>query len=205
MLCHDEAHAKPFSFLTPDEIENMLNTSSDDDFGSDMILSPDPDNLKKAVFELLNKLKNLLDKITNNFLEDNTTNESVTITNTAKRSIRNVDNITNVSLAQFNITKVQQNLNTSTESVLPNKVTENQTQPNIINYSLVTSSAPSADFLSAAFMNSGLLINNDTKQNNNTRVNNISNILLYSLSTWYGFTAIKSMNILIIINIIIII
>jgi len=204
MLCHDEAHAKPFSFLTPDEFENMLNTSFDDDFGSDDILSLDPDNLRKTFFESLNKLKNLLDKIYENFLADNTTNESVTITSTAKRSIRNVDNMTNVSLAQFNITKVQQNLNTSTESVLPNKVTENQTQPNIINYSLVTKSTPSADFLSAAFINTGPLINSDTKQNNNTRVNNISNIL-YSLSTWSGFTAIKSMNILIIINIIIII
>jgi len=189
MCCHDEVNGKYISLnvLEPKEIEYIPNLAIFDDYGSETYF-------ERGYFEYLKKTINYFNKIYNSFLMDNNNELD---TNTSKRITRNA-NTADSPLAQANIIKVQQNLIMTTESVLPRNVTENQTQPQI-DYSLVTNSTPSADFLSAAFISTGPMINDNTKQNNYTYVNKIS-YTLYSLSTWSGFTTIKSMNILMIID-----
>jgi len=192
MCCHDEVDGK-FIFLNvlreEKEIEYKPNLAIFDDYGS-------VSNFRRGSFEYWKKTIDYFNEIYYSFWMDNKINELDT--NTSKRITRNA-NMADSPLTQANIIKVRQNLSTTTESVLPSSVTENQTQPQI-NYSLVTNSTPSADFLSAASPSTEPMINNNTKQNNYTYVNKISNTL-YSLSNWSGFTRIKGMNILIIIDI----
>lgn len=191
MCCYNEVNGKYFSLnvLKPREIEYIPNLTIFDDYSSES-------DFESGYFEYCKKTIDYFNKIYNSFLMDNKINELDT--NTSKRIIRNA-NTADSPLAKANIIKVQQNLSTTTESVWSSNVIENQTQSQI-DYSLVTNSTPSADFLSAAFISTGPMVNNNTKQNNYTYVNKISNTL-YSLSTWSAFTMIKSMNILIIINI----
>lgn len=190
MCCHDEVNGKYISLnvLEPKEIEYIPNLAIFDDYGSET-------DFEIGYFEYWKNTIDYFNKIYNSFWVDYKINELDI--NTSKRIIRNA-NTADSPLALANIIKVQQNLSMITESVLPSNVTENQTQPQI-DYSLVTNSTPSADFLSAAFISTGPMINNNTQQNNHTYVNKISK--LYSLSTWSGLTTIKSMNILIIINV----
>ncbi|XP_050054191.1 uncharacterized protein LOC126549354 [Aphis gossypii] len=180
MCCHDEVNGKYISLnvLEPREIEYIPNLAIFDDYGSET-------NFERGYFEYLKKTIDYFNKICNSFWMDN--NKKLD-TNTSKRIIRNA-NTADSPLAQANIIKVQKNLSMTTESVLPRNVTENQTQPQIY-YSLVTNSTPSADFLSAALISTGPMINNNTKQNIYTYVNKIS-FTLYRLSTWSGFTTIK--------------
>jgi len=191
MCCHDEVNGKYISLnvLESKEIEYIPNLAVFDDYGSET-------DFEIVYFQFWKKTIDYINKIYNSVWMDNKIDELDT--NISKRITRNA-NTADSSLAQTNIIKVQQNLNMITESDLPSNVTENQTQPQI-DYSLVTNSTPSADFLSAAFISTEPMINNNTKQNNYTYLNKISNTL-YSFSIWSGLTTIKSIKILIIIDV----